>query len=146
MGTRLGLLARDLAKIMASGTPAAGGGVPQPFTQGSFTGTLTGYASPPTGSVKYAIAGKIVTLNIPVLSGTSNATTMTLTGAPVALKPVTAKTVLVIATDNGTAAVATAVIGTDGVLTFSKGLGTGGAWTGSGTKGVALLQVSYSLD
>lgn len=62
--------------------------------EGSFTGTLTGYASNPTGTVYYRIAansagtGKVCQLYLPsAISGTSNANTMTLTGLPAACQP-----------------------------------------------------------
>jgi hypothetical protein len=139
MATRLGQLEKDLNKVF---TRANG-----PISKvGSFTGTLTGYASPPTGAVTFIVNGKLALLQLPALTGTSNATGMTLTGAPVEVRPKTAKTVLVLITNNGTAAVAQAVIGTDGVITFSNGIGVGTAFTNSGTKGIQKLQVPYSLE
>lgn len=137
MGTRIGNLAKDMAKAskLAYG----------PGQTGSFTGTLTGYASPPTGATKFRVAAGFAFITLPALTGTSNATTMTLTGAPDVLKPATARTVVVSATDSGTAAFATAVIGTDGVITFSKGAAPAGAWTNTGVKAIATLDICYPL-
>lgn len=50
---------------------------------GSFTGTLTGYAVNPTGTVFYKIAGGSCTLFVTsTISATSNATTLGMTGVP----------------------------------------------------------------
>lgn len=55
---------------------------------GSFTGTLTGYASGPTGTVQWRRSGNEVTLFLTSnLDGTSNADTMTMTGLPAAVQP-----------------------------------------------------------
>lgn len=64
------------------------------LVEGSFTGTLTGYASGPTGTVYYRIvansagAGKICTLFLGAdILGTSNANSLTMTGLPVDVRP-----------------------------------------------------------
>lgn len=56
---------------------------------GSFTGTLTGFAAGPTGTVTYTIIGNMCTLRGPVgaMTGVSNDIAMTLTGLPVACRP-----------------------------------------------------------
>ena len=61
-------------------------------TTGSFTGTLTGFGSNPTGTVSYAKRGNTVTLwmDDAEIIGTSNATTMTMTGLPAAVRPASA--------------------------------------------------------
>ncbi len=61
------------------------------IAQGTFTGTLTGYAANPTGTVNYQRVGKIVTLWITsAITGTSNATTMTMTGLPAVIQTASA--------------------------------------------------------
>lgn len=140
MATRLGQLEKDLNKVFTQGRG--------PISKvGSYTTTLTGCTTSPTGSVTYVINGKMASLQLPAVSATSNTTAMTLTGMPQELRPKTAKTVLVLATNNGASAMAQAVVGTDGVITFSNGIAVGTAFTNTGTKGVLKLQLPpYSLD
>ena len=59
----------------------------QPYSDTTFTITATGFSTAVTGAVRYILIGKQVTLHLPVLTGTSNATTFTLTGIPPALQP-----------------------------------------------------------
>ncbi len=59
------------------------------FAVGTFTGTLTGMTTVVTGTVNYAVAGKLAFLYVPsTINGTSNATTMTMTGLPAVVQPV----------------------------------------------------------
>lgn len=61
------------------------------FVSGSYTGTVTGCTTSPTINVSYVvIANRSVTLTIPNFSCTSNANTMTVTGAPAAVIGTTA--------------------------------------------------------
>jgi hypothetical protein len=57
------------------------------YEEGSFTGTLTGCTTSPTGTVKYVRVGKVVHLKIPAITGTSNTTAMTITGMPASIYP-----------------------------------------------------------
>lgn len=106
----------------------------------SYTGTLTGMASDPTGAVLYALHGSTVTLNIrPAdqgFTGTSDATSMTITGMPVGIRPQRTQTLPFPWVVNNGSAVNSGVnvqIGTDGVITFLiNGSATG--FTSSGTK------------
>lgn len=111
----------------------------------TFTGTLTGLTTTPTGSVKYTRNGEIVTLSIPQISGTSNSTAATITGMPTSLAPTTAKRCLVRVQDNGTAALGLAEVGTGGVITLYLGA-TAAVFTGSGTKSIEACTITYSLD
>jgi len=111
----------------------------------TFTGTLTGCTTTPTGTVKYTRNGKFVTLSIPQISGTSNSTAATITGAPTSIAPATAKRCLVRVQDNGTAALGVADIGTGGVITLFLGA-TAAVFTGSGTKSIEACSVTYSVD
>lgn len=55
---------------------------------GSFTGTLTAMTAGTTGTVFYSITGDIVTLyTTATITGTSNGTTMTMTGLPAIVTP-----------------------------------------------------------
>lgn len=105
-------------------------------TAGTFTATLTGCTANPTGTAKYVIAGQMVTLMLPGMSCTSNATTATITGAPAAIFPATVQNLVVAVTDNGTAQIGRAQIGTNGVITLSLGF-SGGAFTNTGTKALS---------
>lgn len=64
-------------------------GVPS-YTESTFTATATGMTTTVTGTARYTKIGTQVTVMLPVLSGTSNATTFTVTGLPGALAPVAA--------------------------------------------------------
>jgi hypothetical protein len=114
---------------------------------GSFTGTLTGCTTSPTGAVKYTKNGSHVILDIPAISGTSNATTMTITGAPSAIRPLTTTNwVLCRVTDNsGAANVGLVRMNTSGVLEFRSNVG-GGTFTASGTKSVDSCSITFDID
>ena len=57
-------------------------------TAGSFTGTLTGMSASTTGTYNYRIEGNQVTIyRGTALTGTSTATTFTMTGLPAAIQP-----------------------------------------------------------
>lgn len=60
-----------------------------PIVSSSFTPGWTGFSSNPSGNVNYVTDGKRVTLDFSSLSvGTSNASTLTLTGLPESLIPI----------------------------------------------------------
>lgn len=91
-------------------------------TSGSFTGTLTGFAAGPTGTVKYKVFCGMVCLYIEAaIQGTSNAATLTMTGMPAALKPLATREVpCAQLTNNSNASVAgSASIATSGTITFA---------------------------
>lgn len=106
---------------------------------GSFTGTLTGCTTSPTGTVTYVRNGRMVMLAIPYMVGTSNTTSMTLTGMPVAIRPEFDQIVHgPFANDNGVAVSqkVDAYIANTGTITLFKG-GSSTDWTSSGTKGIS---------
>lgn len=113
----------------------------------TFTATLTGMTGATTGSVRYSVSGKIVSLEATsAITGTSNVATMTLTGVPTALRP--ANDVYVNAramTDNGALVSGLAQVKTDGSIIFGNGAGnySANAFTTSGTKG---LGAGFSLQ
>lgn len=118
---------------------------------GTFTVTFVGGTSSPTGTATWFRVGKLITLKIPALTATSNATSFSYSGLPAAIQPATLITqniALCLATDN-TAAVTTGVfvnVSTgSGSLVFGKGAGSG-SWTAAGTKGLQADQCfSYLL-
>lgn len=122
--------------------------------RGSFTGTLTGYASPPTGTVQYRVTTSCtVTLWLTVaITGTSNAATMTMTGLPYNISPnaaiVASQTQPTIVQDNaafasGCAAISVAL---PAVITFSNTGACAGAMTASAAKGLgAGWTLTYAL-
>jgi len=102
---------------------------------GSHTASLTGCTTVPTGSVTWTKQGKSVTLNVPVITGTSNTTSATLTGMPATLYPLTARQTFAAVVDNGTEKFAPITIGTSGVITLNNAFS--GTFTNSGTKGTS---------
>ncbi len=114
-------------------------------TTGSFTGTLTGVDGVVSGSVKWTKNGNVVTLEFPTLSGTSNSTVHTITGAPVDVRPTTAQRFLLVVSEDGTQAIVLATMGTDGTLSFPASL-AGAAFTASGTDAVPNQTVTYHLS
>lgn len=114
--------------------------------EGSYTGTGTGFTVSPTGTFKYAIAGKSVTLDIVQLAGTSNATTLTVTGAPAEIFPSADKDVYLKVADNGgSAVIGLARIKTTGVIEVYATI-SGGAFTAAGTKTLGAASISYTLN
>lgn len=125
------------------------------IVEGSFTGTLTGYASGPTGTVSYKViadasgVGKKCTLRIAAdITGTSNATTMTMTGLPAAVSPTVNVRVLCDLFDNSGSYVGVAVISASGTtITFAIDQPfVSNGFTNSGTKGLSSgWQIDYDL-
>lgn len=110
--------------------------------EGTFTGTLTGCTTSPTGSILYSQGGeKEVVLQLPAITGTSNTTAATITGMPSYLHPASTQTVLLVTQDNGTEKLSRATISTSGVITLENALTA--TFTNSGTKGVSATTVPY---
>lgn len=111
--------------------------------RGSFTGTLTGMTGATTGQIDYIVNGSMVWLQrsggSAAITGTSNATTMTLTGIPAAIRPkFTTLAVCHGLIDNGSAALGgVASISSAGVATFNLAANPPAAFTNVGTKGLA---------
>lgn len=127
------------------------------YAEGSFTGTLTGFATAnPTGTVNYRITqnsagtGKICRLYISsTITGTSNATTMTMTGLPAAVSPSVAVRALCELTDATTGfVIALAIIAASGTtITFAVDQPfNASGFTNTGTKELpAGWNISYPL-
>jgi hypothetical protein len=123
---------------------------------GTFTGTLTGFASNPTGTVTYKIIGNVVTLHITAsIIGTSNATSLSMTGLPAAVRPAAAKQGATFCYDDGNLCLSRFDVGTGGSISFSllavsASLVTspgGNNFTSSGTKGITSdWTITYPLS
>ena len=117
-------------------------------TQGTFTGTLTGYATPPTGELVWTKLGRRVSLYAPeTITGTSNATSLTLTGVPASIMPATAKHGTTIVVDNNQAVNAMFnALGT--TITFYMGVPyVASGFTNPGVKGLyAGAMLTWLLD
>lgn len=113
-------------------------------TTATYTATLTGCTTSPTGTIAYEKIGTIVVLSIPSITGTSNSTAATLTGAPAAIRPTNSQTMLMRVIDNATGSIGTAVMDSAGTITLGLGI-TGASFTNSGTKGTLPLTLTYPL-
>ena len=111
----------------------------------SYTGTLTGCTTSPTGTVVIFRDGNQVSLTIPTsLTATSNSTACTITGMPNAYKPAAAQSAFAIITDNSVNESGSLTVETSGVLTLHKG--SLGNFTAANTKGVlAGATITYQL-
>ncbi len=117
-----------------------------PVGIGSFTGTLTGYAANPTGTVNYQIRNGICTLwPSAEISGASNSTGMTMTGLPVAVRPGANRDVPSCGFVNNSVTnsyVGSATVSSAGVITFkllsvSSGQLSASEFVAGGTKGIS---------
>lgn len=134
-----------VSAINLQGTAVQTNGVDVTASNGSFTATLTGYASNPTGTLNYTKIGSLVTLYANSnIDGTSNATTMTITGLPAAIRPTGDRVAVCHWTNGGVA--------TRGQASLTSGSGTitaaldGSLFSSSGTKGLGVgWLITYSL-
>jgi hypothetical protein len=120
------------------------------FLQGLFLARtldaeLTGCTTVPSGTVRYTVSAGIVCLSVPQIVAVSNTTAATLTSLPDEVRPQREQQCLARIVDNGTTALGLVQIGTDGTVTLLTGL-DGGAFTGSGNKGIKSSILCYSLD
>jgi hypothetical protein len=116
-------------------------GATQSLNTGSFTGTLTGCTTSPTGTIEYTINEDLVTLEIPAITGTSNTTAATITGMAAECIPAAAQSCIGITTDNGTDVVSRISVSAAGTISLYNGVSS--TFTGSGTKGVAACSITY---
>ena len=113
-------------------------------TDYSYTGTGTGFTSSPTATVYYTRVGNIVVMRVPTLTGTSNATTFSITGGTANMRPTTDVQTTVVVEDNGVLKVGCVLISSTGTMTFYSDV-AGSEFTNSGAKGVAACGISYTL-
>ncbi len=113
---------------------------------GSFTATLTGCTTSPTGDATYVAQVHQVTISFPTITATSNTTACTVTGIPAALRPTTSKDVVARSADaTAGTKVVRGVIDSSGVLTLYTD-GATGVFANSGTKGIASCSITYQVD
>ena len=120
---------------------------------GSFTGTLTGMTGATTGTINYLIANGVCTLTaLLTITGTSNSTSMTMTGLPGACTPSGGDPQVpcaLLENNTQTDTFGAAVIANNGVISFLLPSGTQyllGQFTSSGTKGISAgWTVTYPL-
>lgn len=116
------------------------------YDEGTFSVTSTEFTVTQVGTASYVQVGKRVTLYLPQIVGTSNATTFTLTGIPAGLLPTQTSWQAARTMDN---TVVTAV----GALRLNAASGTidvfptmaAGAWTAAGTKRLSSMVVPYLI-
>lgn len=114
-------------------------------TTGTYTGAYTGTTTDPAPVIRWSKVGKLVAIYLGQSSATSNTAAFTITGAPAAIRPARAQSMVCILRDNDTPAFGRATMGTDGTLTFGLGAASG-TFTASGAKGAELQTLTYSLD
>lgn len=109
---------------------------PQGFPRGfAWTPVATGFSGTPTVSGRYTMAGTRMQISGLSVSGTSNATSFTVSNLPLNTKAIE-DFAMVNASDNGvslTGATRARVTANSAVVTFFKDA-SGAAWTGSGAK------------
>lgn len=116
------------------------------ITAGTFLGTLTGCTTAPTVTITYIKLGRLVVLNIPTINATSNASTMTITGLPVILKPLTVAVnmPMTVGQNNGVSIPGIdCFIALGGTTLFFSINSLAANWTASGIKGLANTTFAY---
>lgn len=122
-------------------------------SKGAYTGTYTGGATAPTGSINYMISadGSTCTLRIPgsTFTATSNAATFTITGGPAIISPTNYQGIFIAVEDATTDTFGSLnMTGASSVISLGKTAMGAGGFTSSGTKAVGHggpFNVSYSL-
>lgn len=127
--------------------PTAAGLVDMTPDTGTFTGTLTGCTTSPTATMTWTRVGKLCLLYLNgALTGTSSATTMTMTGLPAEIQPATLTQYCPTYVENNSAYVmGVCAVSASGTITFYAGV-PGTAFTNAGTKGLANTTVAYLLN
>lgn len=123
------------------------------LVNGTFTATLTGMTGSVTFTATYYVSGNIASISCSNRSldktGTSNTTSMTLTGLPTVIRPSTLSTTGFCGNviDAGATKSAQVTYSGAGVLSFALGFDGTTAFTNSGTKGLTRnWNIIYPLD
>jgi hypothetical protein len=120
------------------------------LNSGNWTPTYTGFSADPTGTANWSINGSTVHIRLGFTTGTSDATTMTVSNLPSNLTPSLAQIVPIVGLHDNTAdsAAVGSVLVSGTTLTF--GLNgdnvSGGGFTASGTKGLQNASISFSYS
>lgn len=115
---------------------------------GTFTATGTGYTVNPTATAKYVVTNGAVNISIPQnsLTGTSNATTFTITGLPAAISSSTNREVnLMYGADNGSGVVISGYLSSSTII-LRNGVSGSLLWTASGTKTLTASEFHYTIS
>lgn len=118
--------------------------------EGTYTATLTGVTTSVTGTARFVRDGSGVTLYLPVLVGTSNATSATITGLPPALRPARVQFMTIDGIyDAGNSYTGAIGVRTDGVIDVYyrnslTALATN-TYSAAGSKGVEPNTTQYSM-
>jgi hypothetical protein len=114
---------------------------------GNYTATTVGMAVEASMTVQYYSSNGFVQLtgSYGTLTGTSNATTFTVTGMPAVIRPLVAKLFSPLLVEDNTVFLYTGygILGTNGTLTLTPTATT--SWTASGTKALMNVEFSYGL-
>lgn len=113
--------------------------------ESAFTGTCTGATEVLTSTFRYNRIGNTVVLTMGTfMTGTSNATTKTITGMPASLWPsVIIRGTTIVQDNGGTYVIGILQIQTDGIISFQKNSNFD-LWTASGTFNIEPFSISYS--
>ena len=114
------------------------------YREATFTATLTGTTTSPTGVVSVVKSGSMITMEIPSIVGTSNTTAATLTGVPSLYRPTTNRRMFFVVHNNSVKVLGMAYIKSDGVIEIYAGLSET-AFTASGSKGAIQCSLSYII-
>ncbi len=115
---------------------------------GTFTLIGTGFTINPTATARYVALGNVIILFLPQITGTSNATTFTLTGLPAAIVPTQTSNHIVTITDGqGGATDAYGLLrltGGSAIITMLSPVSSDQTWTPSGTKTLYATSITYA--
>lgn len=112
---------------------------------GTFTATGTGFVANPTVTASYTIANGVANVHIPLLSGTSNATTFTITGFPAPFTGLSETNGATLGTNNGST-VSVYIDFNGNALTLFNGITVAStSWTASGTKQLHATSVYFKM-
>jgi hypothetical protein len=120
------------------------------YEEGTFTATGTGFSGTVQVTAYYVKCGDAATIFFPQIVGTSNATTMTITGIPAGLQPARTQGYLCVPMNDNTAISSSPGLvrmNTDGTMTCWPTVnGSSSGFTNSGTKGPDNFNYSYVLS
>ena len=119
------------------------------YQEGTYTGTFTGVTTTVTATITYVKTGGVVTLFIPSMSGTSNATTKTITGMPSILYPVTSngnrRYPIEIVNNNSAQVLSMGNLTNAGVMNIYINPNND-AWTASGACSIGATSITYTVS
>ena len=107
--------------------------------------TVVGFSDNESATVTATRNGPNVTLSFPLVTGTSDTTTFTMSGLPAEIRPTANRHFPVKIMDTGTVAFGLLIVSTDGTFTVGKSANESDAWTASGNKRLYPIAVTYSL-